>query len=130
MEFGTKMKRRNEAGSPAAAIGMAVFVMFVVSGLLLLLLAFLLYRFELAEGIVRGAVVGIYIISGFCGGFLLGKKQKTKKYLWGFIGGVCYFAILFLFSATMKKGIDFNLTKILTCFILCSASGMTGGMLS
>lgn len=130
MEFGTRLKKRNEAGSPAAAIGMAVFIMFVISGLLLVLLALLLYRFQLSEGVVRGAIVGIYIISGFLGGFFLGKKMKTKKYLWGFIGGMCYFLILLLFSLIMKKGFDFHMTKLLTSFILCSASGMAGGMLS
>ncbi len=130
MEFQTKLKKRNEAGSPAAAIGMALFVMFVISGLLLVLLAFLLHRFQLSEGIVRGAIVGVYIISGFIGGFFLGKKRKTKKYLWGFVGGVCYFLILFAFSFFFKKGLDFNVTKMLTSFILCSASGMAGGMLS
>lgn len=130
MEFGTKLRKRDEAGNPAAAIGMALFVMFVISGLLLVLLAFLLYRFNLSEGVVRGAIVVVYIITGFIGGFFLGKKMKSKKYLWGFIGGLCYFLILFVFSICMKKSLDFNVTKMLTSFILCSASGMAGGMLS
>lgn len=130
MKFGTRIKKREDAGSPAAAVGVALFLMFVISGLLLVLLAFLLYRFQLSEGVVRGVIVAVYIISGFAGGFFLGKKRKTKKYLWGFIGGVCYFLILFVCSFFMKKSFDFNTVKVLSCFILCSASGMAGGMLS
>ena len=106
------------------------FVMLVISALLLLLLALLLYKAELSEAVVKTGVIVIYVLTGVAGGFLIGKKRKEKKFLWGLAAGMIYFAILFLFSVIMKQGMKTEPVKALTTLILCSASGMAGGMIS
>lgn len=130
MKLGMKLKSRNEMASPLISIGIALFIMFVVSGLLLVLLAFLLYKFDLGESVIRGGIIGVYVISGFIGGLILGKRMKNRKYMWGLVGGLLYFLILFVFSILMKQGMNFDTTKVVTSLILCGASGMTGGMIS
>lgn len=130
MSLPNKLKSRNEKANPITAIVAALFLMYIVSGLLLLFLALLLYKMELAASIVRIAVIVIYIISGGIGGFFIGKKMKDQKYLWGLLAGAMYFVLLFLFSAIMKQGFSFDPVNLVTTLILCAASGMAGGMVS
>lgn len=124
------MKTRNAKGNPLTAILAVVFAMFVVSGILLLILAAVLYKAEPSESVVKIGIVAIYIIAGFLGGLLMGKLMREQKFLWGLAAGVIYFVILFVASAVVKRGFDMELAKVITTFILCAASGMAGGMVS
>ena len=130
----SRMKARNEKKNGITVMGVALLVMYLISGILLLLLAALLYRFELSEGTVKVGIVAIYIVSGFVGGFLIGKQMQDKKYLWGLLTGSCYFLLLFILSLFFKKGVgdvvEFDAVRILTTMILCAASSMAGGMVS
>ena len=56
--------------------------MYIITGILLLLLAFFMYRAEPSEAFVNGAIIAIYIIAGFAGGFLMGKRVGMRKYLY------------------------------------------------
>lgn len=130
MNLQNKMKTRDARNSPAMAVFSAVFAMFIISGLLLLLLALLLYKMDLSETVVKIGVVVIYVISGVVGGFIMGKTMKEQKFLWGLSAGVIYFVVLVLVSAIVKGGFELEMTKTLTTLILCGASGMAGGMIS
>ena len=121
MNLQRKLKARDEKGSPAAAVGTAVFVMFVISGLLLLFLAMLLYKMELSEAVVKIGIVVIYVISGVAGGVIAGKMRGEQKFLWGLTAGIVYFAV--------QKGMPEEPVKIFTTLVLCGASGMAGGMI-
>ena len=52
MKLGYKIKPRDAKSNPTTAILAAVFVMFLISGLLLLLLALLLYKMEPGESVI------------------------------------------------------------------------------
>lgn len=129
-----RMKARNEKKNGISVMGVALLIMYLISGLLLLLLAALLYRFELSEGTVKVGIVAIYIISGFVGGFFVGKQMHDKKYLWGLLTGCTYFLLLFVLSLVFNKGtgevVSFDAVRILTTMVLCAASSMAGGMIS
>jgi len=128
------MKARNEKKNGISVMGVALLIMYLISGILLLLLATLLYHFELSEGTVKVGIVAIYIISGFLGGFFIGKQMQDKKYLWGLLTGGIYFLLLFLLSFFIEKGtggeITFDAIRILTTMVLCGVSSMAGGMIS
>jgi len=79
MNLTKRIKTRNEKKSTAVAMGMALGMMYVISGVLLLALAALLYNFELSEATIKIGVVAIYIISGVGGGFWIGKQMQDKK---------------------------------------------------
>ncbi len=97
---------------------------------LLLLLALLLYRFGLSEKVVSIGIILIYIVVTFLAGFLAGKKAGEKKFLWGLLMGCVYFCILTVVSLLVNRGIEEVSGNLITVFLLCSGSGMLGGMLS
>lgn len=103
---------------------------YIVTALLLLLLAFLLFKFQLAESKVNIGVTAIYILSGFLAGFLEGKMMKTRKFLWGAATGLLYFALLAIISLAVGQGFDGNSSHFVTTLLLCIASGTLGGMVS
>ncbi|MCI9136983.1 MAG: TIGR04086 family membrane protein [Lachnospiraceae bacterium] len=104
--------------------------MYMVTGILLLILSAMLYKMQLSESMVSAGIVLIYVISGFLGGFLSGKTMKKKRFLWGTGMGACYFLILVLGSIAFQRGINMELSRFFTTLILCTASGMIGGMAS
>lgn len=130
MKLSSKMKARDAKNNPVTAVFAAVFVMFLISGLLLLLLAALLYKMELGEQVVKIGIVVIYVISGVTGGLILGKIMKEQKFLWGLAAGIIYFGVLLLMSLLVNRGFSFEPVKAVTTLILCAASGMAGGMIS
>ena len=103
---------------------------YLITGILLLLLALLLYKLELDEGKVTIGIIVIYVLSCFIGGFFVGKKAGTQKFLWGMLLGVTYFLLLTAVSAVTEPGLASGFKGLLTSFIMCSGAGMLGGMLS
>ena len=97
---------------------------------LLLLLALLLYRFELTEKVVSVCIIGIYILVTFLAGFLAEKREGSRKFLWGLLLGGLYFLILIVISLTVNQGMGEVGGNFFTVLILCCGSGMLGGMLS
>lgn len=97
---------------------------------LLLLLALLLYRFQLTEKVVSVCIVGIYILVTFLAGFLAGKREGNRKFLWGLLLGGLYFLILIVISLIVNQGMGEVAGNFFTVLILCCGSGMLGGMLS
>ena len=104
--------------------------MYVITGLLLVVLAALLGRVEMSDAAVSIGIIATYIVSCFAGGFLIGKKKKVKKYLWGLCVGASYFVVLLLGNLAVNRGLDGQLVHMLTTAVLCILSGMAGGMLS
>ena len=103
---------------------------YIITGLLILLLALLLYKFQLSEAKVNIGIIIIYVLSSFLGGFLEGRMMKTRKFLWGAAAGLLYFAILALISLAVNQGLSGGSSHFVTTLILCTAGGTLGGMLS
>lgn len=128
------MERRTGNGQQMeqALIGLlkALLCAFVVSGVLLVLLTFLLYKWNLDEGKVTAGIILIYVLSTFIGGFVAGKLIRIRKFLWGLACGILYFALLLLVSFGVYRSLQGNGTHMITTFLLCAGGGMLGGMLS
>ena len=103
---------------------------YIVTGLLLLGLTFLVYRFKLDEQIVVGSLVAIYVISTFIGGYIIGKLMGTRKFVWGLGVGAIYLGLLFLISYGIYREFNTNGLHSVTTVLLCVGGGMLGGMLS
>ena len=58
------------------------------------------------------------------------QKAENKKYLWGLLAGMCYFAVLFLLTLILKRNIDPSSIQTITTACLCMGGGMLGGMLA
>lgn len=123
-------------GKKELYMGKAVFIIkcmlgaYILTAGLLLLLAFILYRFGLSEKVVSVCIIAIYIAVTFLAGLLAGKREGKRKFLWGLIMGVLYFGILTVVSLVVNKGMEDVAGNMLTVFFLCAGSGMLGGMVS
>ena len=122
-----KFWKRNEK---LANVLKGLLVAYIVSGVFIVVLAFLLYRFSLPKQAIGAGIILIYIVSTFLGGLLLGKNMKVKKYLWGLVLGMGYFVILAVVSLVVKGGFPNFSGNFFLTMILCSGSGMLGGMFS
>lgn len=103
---------------------------YILTAGLLLLLAFILYRFGLSEKVVSVCIIAIYIVVTFLAGLLAGKKEGKRKFLWGLVMGVLYFGILVVVSLVVNRGVEDVAGNMPTVFFLCAGSGMLGGMVS
>lgn len=105
-------------------------ITYIISALLLTALTFALYKFRLPESQISLAVNAVYIVSCFLGGLISGKLMKARRFFWGLLTGLLYFAFLLLMSFAQEGGITGSLPHILTVLAMCSLSGMAGGMVS
>lgn len=124
------MKHAMERGTQVFQIMKALLASYIVTGILLFVVTFFLYKFEWDEQMVTAGIIVIYVVSTFVGGFILGKIKKARKFLWGLVMGVLYFALLFLISFGVYRSFDGNGTNLITTFLLCAGGGMLGGMLA
>ncbi len=108
----------------------ALLAAYVVTGLLLLAIAGFLYRFQWDEGKVQIGIILTYILSCFIGGFLAGKRMKSRKFLWGVLLGLLYFLVMTLVSVAVNRELQSSSSGMITSFLLCMGGGMLGGMLS
>ncbi|MDD3368087.1 MAG: TIGR04086 family membrane protein [Lachnospiraceae bacterium] len=102
---------------------------YVITGGMLLLLALLLYRFQLGETAVSVGIILIYVLTTFVCGLLMAKKRKKWKFLWGLMLGIFYYAVLLAVSLLVNNGAEHVADHLMTAFLLCAGSGMLGGML-
>ncbi|MDO4294632.1 MAG: TIGR04086 family membrane protein [bacterium] len=103
---------------------------YVLTALLLLLLALALYKLQLDEFQVSFGVHAIYLISCLLGGFLSGKIIRQRRFFWGLILGCLYFGCLFLASFAVTHTLPSSSSQTLLNFLLCICAGIVGGVLS
>ena len=124
------MERQARKESMLIPVLVILVTMYIITGMLLLLLAFLMYKVDLTEPVVNGAIIAIYIIAGFFGGFLMGKKAGVKKYLWGLLMGALYYGVLILVGLILHQGLGAEPVHLLSTMVLCLLSATAGGMVS
>lgn len=113
-----------------ASVIKALIVAYIVTGVLLFALAFLMYKLGLSESAVDFGVTFIYIFATAVGGLLVGKSMKQKKFLWGCLVGALYVMIIFLASFMMTRGVAAIAGDGISTLLLCLGGGMLGGMIS
>lgn len=104
--------------------------MYAVTAVLLLLLALLVQKFSLEDGAVSVGISVVYVISTFLGGFLAGKVQKTKKFIWGILMGLFYVIVMLGATLAVKGGFHGEMSDFIGNLVLAAAGGMIGGMVS
>jgi putative membrane protein (TIGR04086 family) len=109
---------------------LTLFFMIVVTAVLLLAGAALVYYKELSAKTAYIMIDAIYAIVGLAGGFFMGKMMKVRKFLWGIAAGLAYFCCLLLVSLVAGGGTIEDVVQVLIAFVLIEASAMIGGMLS
>ena len=125
-------KTAGRQGMEQAAVRMlkALLCAYIVTGIMLLILTLLLYKAGLSEENVNAGIILVYVVSTFAGGFVIGKLTGVKKFLWGLLSGVLYYALLILISLGVYHSLQGEVMSLLTTFLLCAGGGMLGGMVS
>lgn len=123
-------ERTRKEPAVAGIIIKAMLVSYILTALLLLLLAMLVFKLNMKASSVEVGILIIYIAAAFAGGFLAGKMGKNKRFLWGLGIGTAYVAVLVVVSLCMNGGIDNGVGGCAVRFVMCMGAGMLGGMLS
>lgn len=125
------LERTDKAsGIPVASLMKSLLFSYILTVLMLGVLAFLLYKLQLGEKAVNIAIIVIYVAATFFGGFLAGKRMRTRRFLWGLAVGSAYFVILAAVSLIAGKGNIQVGNSFFTTLALCAGGGMLGGMVS
>ena len=103
---------------------------YALTGVLLAILAFLVFKFQLGESAADIAIVVIYVAVTFLGAFITGKNVKEQKFLWGFLLGFLYILIISILAIIIGQTFHVVSTANLTTAALCIGGGLLGGMLS
>ncbi len=127
---GIDLERVEKQFSGVSVMLKLLLVAYSMTGIFLLILALLLYQFKLSEDMVSIGIIAIYILVTFLTGFLIGKKTGERKFLWGLLSGIAYFVVLMCISLVVNHNIGMEMGHTITTLLICSGSGMLGGMLS
>ncbi len=117
-------------GKSFRGLGKGLAAAFLLTVLLLLILAFLLLKLQWDTSETELAILAVYVLSCFAGGWISGRKAERMKFLWGLLCGILYFLILLAVSVMGEKALRSDLTAGVVAFLLCAAGGMSGGMVS
>lgn len=124
------MERNGNETGKIGWILKSLLISYVLTGILLMVLAMLLYKLDMDEKAVSAGIIAIYITATLIGGLAIGKMAKTRRFLWGLVLGLLYFALLILITAGVYRTLDGGINHYITTFLLCAGGGMIGGMIS
>lgn len=130
MKIRTRTVENQSTQSPVITIIKCLVAAYLITMIMLLILAFILYKFGLNEKTASIAIIIIYAAVTFIAGFLVGKLQHSRKFAWGLLTGMAYFIILFVVSMIFTESPGQLPDQFATTFLLCAGGGMLGGMLS
>ena len=124
------MNQLSKLNQKAVWLLKSLLLAYAMTGVLLMLLALLLFKCHLNEQVVSIGVIVIYIVTTLVGGFYIGKKIKTKKYLWGLLLGAAYFLLLLVVSLAVNQNLADGTNSVVTTLIMCVCGGTFGGMMA
>lgn len=122
--------RRQEMGIPWQNLLIYLLMSYALTAVILLLMALLLFKLSLSAEIISVGIIITYVLSCFLAGLLAGKKMKQKRFMWGMVMGIAYFAVLFVLSIAVNRADGTITDALFTTLFLCVGGGMLGGMLS
>lgn len=102
----------------------------LITGILLLLIAFLMYRTGLSESIAAPMVVAAYILGALIGGFYFARHAAARRFLWGLLFGVAFYAVYLLVAACYGTLLSMQITEMVSMLVFSVVAGMAGGMIS
>lgn len=102
---------------------------YLITGLLLMLVAGLLYKFSIGENVVDISIIVIYCVSSLLAGLFFSKSASSHRFIWGMLAGAAYFVIICAVSVVADPDFVPISNSCITTLLICLGSGMLGGML-
>lgn len=103
--------------------------MYVLTGILLFVMAFLLYKFKLQESFVTIGIIVVYVVAGFAGGLMIKRRMRQSVAFIGLLLGTIYFFVLFVGSMILNHGMPQDMLRMIAVWIMSGCGGMLGAML-
>ena len=94
-----KKVRGNEIEQNGIRVLKALLCAYVLTGILLLLLTGLLYKWNLDEGKVTAGIIVIYVVSTFIGGFMIGRCPENGNFYGDWPSECCILYCSFLYHS-------------------------------
>ena len=111
-------------------ISKSLLISYIMSFILLLIFALIMYYGNISDKIVGIFVLSTYFISTLIGGISMGKSVENKRFIWGLLEGMIYFLLIFFISIIGNRTeTSFN-TSVFVGLVISSVGGMIGGMIS
>lgn len=110
------------------ALAKAQVMAWLMTAALLLVMALIMWKFQLDMGKLQLGIYGIYVLSCLLAGRFAGKRGARRKFLWGLCCGVLYFGILAAVSMFSDRTVQPDALHRALAFVFCAAGGMLGGM--
>lgn len=130
-EKGDYFRESRESQNPVMAILIAMVAATFVTIVLLLLLTVLIYNTDISGTVSGILMVAIYVLGPFSGAFLLGKRMKKKRFLWGMLLGIIYFAVFVLISMLVAEPENVpGIREYIQVLLAVLPGGILGGMFS
>lgn len=117
-------------GRKSIVVMKAMAAAYVVTILLLLAVAFVMYKAHLAENYSMIMICAVYVLSNLLGGFICAKAMNSRRLVWGVIAAAAYFILLYLISLIAGGGQAKELPDVVRMAGCCLAGGIIGGILS
>lgn len=111
-------------------IGKVLMISYIITGVLLVMLSFGLYKFAFSDVVVTIAIMAVYVISTLVGGYIMARLQQNRRLIWGVIFGLIYFFVLAMTSLIMNKGVNADIASALKALIMCILGGAAGGFIT
>lgn len=124
------MNRENFLSSSLFSILKAALIVILFTVIMLVLLAFILFKAGLSDSVIKYCIWAIYFFSNLIGGLLIGKAKGEKKFLWGFLTGLTYFILLSICSFIFTKGFYQDISAVAPALFCTLGGGILGGMLA
>lgn len=102
---------------------------YLITGVMLLAVAGLLYKFSLGENVVDISIIVVYCLSSLLAGLFFSKGAASRRFLWGMAAGVVYFLIICAVTFAVEGELQIFGNSCVTTLFICAGSGMLGGML-
>ena len=102
-------------------------VQIILSTVLVVILAFIVFELSLGDGIIR--ILAIYGICSLVGGLILGKNIQKRKFLWGLVAGAIYIGLIMGISFIIRDETGGGAIGLGTGVAVALGFGTFGGML-
>lgn len=102
---------------------------YLITGVMLVAVAGLLYKFSLGENVVDVGIIVVYCISSLLAGLFFSKGAMSRRFLWGMAAGAVYFLIICAVTFAVERQVHLMSSSCITTLLICTGSGMLGGML-
>ena len=106
------MEETGESGNLLKIFTFNLILEFILTVIMLFILALLLSMTSLEESIISPSIIGITTFSILLGGFVISRKIKSKGIIVGIIQGLIYMLVLYLTSSFINMDFSMNLQSL------------------